>query len=250
MAKKQRRKERRQGQERRVQQGAQVTEDVAYFLSQARQKAAQKPIEALSEAQGHYMLSIDSNPVTFGLGPAGTGKTYCATSRAVEALLAQEIKKIYVVRPMVETEDIGYLPGEVEDKFRPYFRPVYDVLEERLGKGFCDYLIRTGKIEVAPLAFLRGRTLKDAFVILDEAQNTTQEQMHMFLTRLGENVTAVINGDERQVDIKQPSGLVHARRLFEGVPGFGVIQFEPEDVRRSALAHKIVEVYELEAQAA
>jgi len=246
MAKK---KQRTRG-DKRMDEAARAEAEVAFFLSQAKSKAAEAPVEAKTEAQGHYFLSIDTHPVTFGLGPAGTGKTYCATSRAVEALLAQEIKKIYVVRPMVETEDIGYLPGEVEDKFRPYFRPVYDVLEERLGKGFCDYLIRTGKIEVAPLAFLRGRTLKDAFVILDEAQNTTQEQMHMFLTRLGENVTAVINGDERQVDIKQPSGLVHARRLFEGVPGFGVIQFEPEDVRRSALAHKIVEVYELEAQAA
>jgi len=252
MAKKQqRRKDRRQGQEPRVQQGAQVTEDVAYFLSQARQKAAQKPIEALSEAQGHYMLSIDSNPVTFGLGPAGTGKTYVATALACDALLAREVRKIYVARPMVDAEEeIGFLPGEVDDKFAPYFRPVRDALEERLGTGFTEYLIREKRIEICPFAFLRGRTLKDAFVILDEAQNTNQEQMQMFLTRLGENVTAVVNGDERQVDIKMPSGLIHARRLFEGVPGFGVVQFETGDVRRSALAHKIVEVYELEAQAA
>lgn len=248
MSKKQNRKQTRG--DKRMDEAARVQEDVFFFLAQARKKAAEAPAEARTEAQGHYFLSIDTNPVTFGLGPAGTGKTYCATSRAVEALLAKEVSKIYVVRPMVETEDIGYLPGEVEDKFRPYFRPVYDVLEDRLGKGFCDYLISTGKIEVAPLAFLRGRTLKNAFVILDEAQNTTREQMQMFLTRLGEGVTAVINGDENQVDIKQPSGLIHARLLFEGVPGFGVVQFETGDVRRSALAHKIVEVYELEAQAA
>lgn len=236
--------------EKRMNEAALVTEDVAFFLSQARKKAADAPIEAQSEAQGHYLLSIDTNPVTFGLGPAGTGKTFCATARACEALMAQEVWKIYVVRPMVETEDIGYLPGEVEDKFRPYFRPVYDVLEERLGKGFTDYLIRIGRIEVAPLAFLRGRTLKNAFVILDEAQNTTREQMQMFMTRMGENVQVVINGDENQVDIAEPSGLVHAHALFDGVPGFGSVQFEAGDVRRSELAHKIVERYELDSQAA
>lgn len=245
MAKKQqRRKDRSQGQERRVQQGAQVTEDVAYFLSQARQKAAQKPIEALTEAQGHYMLSIDTNPVTYGLGPAGTGKTFVATALACDALIGREVDKIYITRPMVESEDIGYLPGEVEDKFRPYFRPVYDVMEERLGKGFTDYLIKVGKIEVAPLAFLRGRTLKNAFVILDEAQNTTPEQMKMFLTRMGENVRVVINGDEDQVDIKGANGLTDSFRRFQDVPGFGYVIFEPEDVRRSALAQRVVVVYE------
>jgi len=249
MAKKQqRRKDRRQGQERRVQQGAQVTEDVAYFLSQARQKAAQKPIEALSEAQGHYMLSIDSNPVTFGLGPAGTGKTYVATALACEALLAQEVRKIYVARPMVDAEEeIGFLPGEVDDKFAPYFRPVRDALEERLGTGFTEYLIREKRIEICPFAFLRGRTLKDAFVILDEAQNTTPKQMKLFLTRLGENVTVVINGDSSQQDIKGPNGLDDAYSRFVGKPGFGSVVFETDDVRRSALAQQVVEVYEAAA---
>lgn len=229
--------------ERKEQQASQVTEDVAFFLSQAKQKQAQSPIEAQTEAQGHYMLSIDSNDVTFGLGPAGTGKTFVATSLAVEALLEQEVRKIYVVRPMISTEDIGFLPGEVEDKFRPYFRPVYDVLEDRLGKGFTDYLIKIGRIEVAPLAFLRGRTLKDAFVILDEAQNTTREQMEMFMTRMGENVTVVVNGDAGQVDIKEPSGLEDAYRLFREVPGFGSVVFETGDVRRSQLAQRVVEGY-------
>lgn len=235
-------KNRSKGQQR-VDQGAQITEDVAFFLSQARQKMSQAPVEALTEAQGHYMLSIDSNDVTFGLGPAGTGKTYVATARACEALVAREIDKIYVVRPMISTEDIGFLPGELEDKFRPYFRPVYDVLEERLGKGFTDYLIRIGRIEVAPLAFLRGRTLKNAFVILDEAQNTTVKQMEMFMTRMGENVTVVVNGDESQIDIFEPSGLPDAYRLFTGLPGFGVVTFEKGDVRRSELAERIVRGY-------
>ncbi len=245
MAKKksqQQRKPANRGQ-RKEQQASQATEDVAFFLGQARQQRVLKPIEAQTEAQGHYMLSIARNDVTFGLGPAGTGKTYVATSMACDALVEREVRKIYVVRPMISTEDIGFLPGEVEDKFRPYFRPVYDVLEERLGKGFTDYLIKIGKIEVAPLAFLRGRTLKDAFVILDEAQNTTPEQMEMFMTRMGENVTVVINGDESQVDIPGPSGLPNAYHLFRDVPGFGSVVFEAADVRRSQLAQRVVEGY-------
>lgn len=244
MAKK---KQQRTRGQRKEQQATQVTDEVSFFLSQTRQKAADKPLEALTEAQGHYILSIESNDVTFGLGPAGTGKTYVATALACEALLAREVNKIYVVRPMVETEDIGYLPGEVEDKFRPYFRPVYDAMEERLGKGFLEYLIKVGKIEVAPLAFLRGRTLKNAFVILDEAQNTTPAQMEMFMTRMGENVTVVINGDASQVDIKGPNGLEQAYALFYATPSFGSVVFSREDVRRSQLAQRIVEGY---AQAA
>ena len=229
--------------QQRADQGIQITQDVAFFLSQAKTKASQIPVEAQSEAQGHYMLSIATNDVTFGLGPAGTGKTFCATALAAEALVNREVEKIYITRPMISTEDIGFLPGELEDKFRPYFRPVYDVLEERLGKGFTDYLISTGKIEVAPLAFLRGRTLKNAFVILDEAQNTTLEQMEMFLTRMGEGVTVVVNGDGSQIDIQEASGLQHAYGLFANTPGFGSVIFENSDVRRSQLAQRVVEGY-------
>lgn len=244
MAKKQRRGDRKPARSRR-EQGMQVTEDIAHFLSRARQKAAQEPVQALTEAQGHYILSIGSNPVTFGIGPAGTGKTYVAASLACEALQAKTIEKIYVARPMVDAEEhIGFLPGEVEDKFAPYFRPVRDTLEERLGAGFTEYLIQEKRIEICPFAFLRGRTLKNAFVILDEAQNTTPKQMQLFLTRLGENVTVVINGDLSQQDIPGPSGLADALRRFKNVPGFGVIGFDPEDVRRSALAQRVVEVYE------
>lgn len=229
----------------RVEQGAQVVEEVGYFLEGTNQKASKEPLEAKSEAQGHYMLSIESNDVTFGLGPAGVGKTYLATAMACEALLAREVKKIYITRPMVDAEeDIGYLPGDVADKFAPFFTPVREVLEERLGVGFTEYLIKHKRIEICPFAFLRGRTLKDAYVILDEAQNTTPKQMKLFLTRLGENVNVIINGDSTQQDIKGPNGLDEAYRLFNQAPGFGSVVFEAGDVRRSALAERIVSVYE------
>jgi len=244
MAKKQR-KQSRQPSRSRPEQGMQVTEEVAFFLSQNRTRASQEPIQAQTEAQGHYMISIDSNPVTFGMGPAGTGKTFVATAMACEALVNREVQKIYITRPMVDAEEeMGFLPGEVEDKFAPYFRPVRDVLEKRLGAGFTEYLIREKRIEICPFAFLRGRTLEDAFVILDEAQNTTPKQMKLFLTRLGENVTVVINGDSSQQDIKGPNGLDDAYARFRGVPGFGSVVFDETDVRRSALAQVVVTTYD------
>lgn len=233
--------------ERRMSEAEQQENIVRSFMAQAVQKAAREPVEAMSEAQGHYILGIQSNDVTFGLGPAGTGKTFVATALACDDLIDGTIERIYVVRPMVETEDIGYLPGDVYEKFLPYFRPVYDVLTERLGKGFTDYLIREGRIEVAPLAFLRGRTLKNAVVILDEAQNTTPKQMKMFMTRLGQNCRAVINGDVEQCDLDSPSGLPEAFEMFKGVPGFGYVEFRPEDVRRSDLAQRVVDTYEKHA---
>lgn len=230
----------------RVQAGAVVTQDVARFLAQAQTRRVKEPIEAQSEAQGHYILSIQSKDITFGTGPAGTGKTYVSASLACDALMANEVDKIVITRPVVEAdENMGFLPGDVADKFAPYFVPVREVLEERLGKGFVAYLISTGKIEIAPFAYMRGRTFKNAFVILDEAQNTTPKQMKLFLTRLGENVRVVINGDSTQQDIRASvNGLDDAHQRFCRTPGFGAVQFEAGDVRRSPLVQRIVENYE------
>lgn len=231
----------------RVQAGTKVTEDVARFLAQANTKRIKEPVEAQSEAQGHYLISMSQNDVTFGIGPAGTGKTFLSAAAACEALLAKEVEKIVITRPVCEAEEnLGFLPGEIADKFAPYFAPVREALEERLGKGFVEYLIGIGKIEIAPLAYMRGRTFKKAFVILDEAQNTTPKQMKLFLTRLGENVQVVINGDSTQQDIREAvNGLDDAKRRFSRCPGFGLVEFESGDVRRSALVQRIVESYEL-----
>lgn len=230
----------------RANAGAVVTQDVARFLAQAQTRRVCEPIQAQSEAQGHYLISIESQHVTFGVGPAGTGKTYISAVMACDALMAKEVDKIVITRPVVEAdENMGFLPGEIADKFAPYFVPVREVLEERLGKAFVEYLIGTGKIEIAPFAYMRGRTFKNAFIILDEAQNTTPKQMKMFLTRLGENVRVVINGDSTQQDIRvSVNGLEDAYQRFSRTPGFGAVQFEPGDVRRSALVQLIVENYE------
>lgn len=215
------------------------------FLSEAKTAKIKAPLECLTEAQGHYRMSIEGKPVTFGLGPAGTGKTYVATVMACDALMNKEVDAIYVTRPIFDDENIGFLPGDENDKFAPYFVPVREVIEERLGKGFTEYLIKQGRIKIAPFAFMRGRTFKNAFVILDEAQNTTPKQMQTFLTRIGQNTTVVINGDSSQQDIKVAvNGLDHAEKLFRRSPYFGMIEFESSDVRRSELVQHIVERYE------
>lgn len=230
----------------RVEHGAQVTSDVARFLATANTRRVKEPIEAKSEAQGHYILSITRNDVTFGTGPAGTGKTFVATTMACDALMAGEVDKVVVTRPVVEAEEnMGFLPGEVADKFAPYFTPVREVLEERLGQGFVKYLIENGKIEIAPFAYMRGRTFKRSFIILDEAQNTTPKQMKLFLTRLGEGVVVVINGDSTQQDIRAArNGLDDAYQRFSRTTGFGAVEFEEADVRRSPLVQRIVKNYE------
>lgn len=231
----------------RVKAGSDAIADVVRFLADAKTKQAKEPVEARSEAQGHYLISMSQNDITFGIGPAGTGKTFLSAAEACEALLAKEVEKIIITRPVCEAEEnLGFLPGDVAEKFAPYFAPVREALEERLGKGFVEYLIGTGKIEIAPLAYMRGRTFKNAFVILDEAQNTTPKQMKLFLTRLGENVRVVINGDSTQQDIRAAvNGLDDAKRRFSRTPGFGLVEFEATDVRRSALVQRIVESYEL-----
>ncbi|KJZ17439.1 hypothetical protein TW86_04085 [Halomonas sp. S2151] len=231
----------------RVQAGDASMNELLRFVADAKTKAIREPIEAQSEAQGHYLISIEQNDVTFGTGPAGTGKTFISTAMAVEAFLNGEVGKIVVTRPVIEADgdQMGFLPGEIADKFAPYFYPVREVLEERLGAAFTKKLIEEGKIEIAPFAYMRGRTFKNAFVILDEAQNTTPKQMKLFLTRLGENVRVVINGDSSQQDIRAArNGLDDAHQRFSRTPGFGAVAFETGDVRRSPLAKRIVENYE------
>ena len=197
--------------------------------------------------QKQYLHRIVTNDINFGVGPAGTGKTYLAVAAAVEALERQDVRRILLVRPAVEAgEKLGFLPGDLAQKIDPYLRPLYDALYEMLGFERVDKLIERNVIEVAPLAYMRGRTLNDAFIILDEAQNTTTEQMKMFLTRLGFGSTAVITGDITQIDLprKQDSGLNHALAVLSRVEGVSVTRFSPRDVVRHPMVQKIVEAYE------
>ena len=197
--------------------------------------------------QAQYIANILDHDITFGVGPAGTGKTYLAVAAAVDALERQEIRRILLTRPAVEAgEKLGFLPGDLSQKVDPYLRPLYDALFEMLGFEKVEKLIERNVIEVAPLAYMRGRTLNHAFVILDEAQNTTPEQMKMFLTRLGFGSRAVITGDVTQVDLPrgQQSGLSHALRVIENVKEIHITRFHSRDVVRHQLVQKIVEAYE------
>ncbi len=194
-----------------------------------------------------YIDAIREHDLTFGVGPAGTGKTYLAMAMAVQALVGHAVKRIILTRPAVEAgERLGFLPGDMAEKVNPYLRPLYDALYDMLDFGRVQRLIAENAIEVAPLAFMRGRTLNDAFVILDEAQNTTREQMKMFLTRLGFQSKAVVTGDITQTDLTEPgrSGLVHATHVLRGVRGIAFQRFTAEDVVRHELVTRIVEAYE------
>lgn len=211
----------------------------------APQKRDTSPIVPLNKSQGRYINAIKNFTLTFALGPAGVGKTWVCAALAAQMLESGEIDKIIITRPAVEAgENLGFLPGEIEDKFDPYLQPFRDVLNERLGKTFVEYLIKAGKIEAAPLAYMRGRTFKDAFVILDEAQNTTPTQMKMFLTRIGQNAKIVVNGDITQKDIRGESGLENAVNLLGFIPSVKRVDFEREDIVRSGLVQEIVSAYE------
>ncbi|MCF7981524.1 MAG: PhoH family protein [Pseudomonadales bacterium] len=197
--------------------------------------------------QRHYVKNIHQLDINFGIGPAGTGKTYLAVACAVNALEKDEISRIVLVRPAVEAgEKLGFLPGDMAQKVDPYLRPLYDALYEMLGFEQVARLIDRNIIEVAPLAYMRGRTLNDAFIILDESQNTTQEQMKMFLTRIGFGAKAVITGDITQVDLPQgkKSGLMHAVNVLRGIKEIGFTHFKAQDVVRHALVQRIVEAYD------
>ena len=210
-----------------------------------------KPIRIKNMGQKQYVEAIEKNDVVFGIGPAGTGKTFLAVVCAVAAFKKGEVSKIVLTRPAVEAgESLGFLPGDLKEKVDPYLRPIYDSLYSILGTNTTDHLMERGVIEVAPLAYMRGRTLDDAFVILDEAQNTTDAQMKMFLTRLGFNSKMIVNGDMTQVDLpgRQRSGLIDAQHILKNINQIKFIHFSANDVVRHPVVAKIISAYEKEEE--
>lgn len=206
-----------------------------------------KPIKPKTVGQSKYVEGIKKNTITFGVGPAGTGKTYLAVALAVRAFKAHEVQRIILTRPAVEAgEKLGFLPGDLQNKVDPYLRPLYDALFDMMGAEAFQRNMERGCIEVAPLAYMRGRTLDDSFIILDEAQNTTPEQMKMFLTRLGFNSKMVITGDVTQIDLpdSKRSGLVEATRILKNIDGITINRFTEKDVVRHRLVQDIVRAYE------
>jgi phosphate starvation-inducible protein PhoH and related proteins len=219
-----------------------------HFLKggQLRQ-AGKRRITAKSANQRKYLDAIEEYDIVFGIGPAGTGKTYLAMAQAVNYLLAKKVSRIILARPAVEAgEKLGFLPGDLQEKVNPYLRPLYDALYDMMEVEKAERLLERGTIEVAPIAFMRGRTLNDAFVILDEAQNTTSEQMKMFLTRLGFGSKAVVTGDITQVDLPagRTSGLIEAMHVVDKIEGIAFIHFDERDVVRHKLVQAIVKAYE------
>jgi phosphate starvation-inducible PhoH-like protein len=215
--------------------------DTVYITSKKR------PVIPKSQAQKEYIDAIRSSDMVFGIGPAGTGKTYLAMAMAVAAFSKGKVNRIILTRPAVEAgEALGFLPGDLAQKIDPYLRPLYDALHDMMQFEKVSNLIEQGVIEVAPLAFMRGRTLNDSFVILDEAQNTTSEQMKMFLTRIGFSSKAVITGDITQIDlpVDKPSGLIEAKDILQGIEGIKFIFFSKKDVVRHGLVQKIIKAYE------
>ncbi len=210
-----------------------------------------KQIKCKTVGQKTYVEAIKKDTVVFGVGPAGTGKTYLAVCMAVSAFKSRQVEKIILTRPAVEAgEKLGFLPGDLHEKVDPYLRPLYDALQELLGLETYAKLMERGVIEVAPLAYMRGRTLSNAFIILDEAQNTTKEQMKMFLTRMGEGSKMVVTGDVTQIDLDgKDSGLVHAASVLEGVEGIAVCRLTAKDVVRHPLVMRIIRAYEKDAEA-
>ena len=209
--------------------------------------AGGKLIKPKTLGQKQYVDHIRKNPVTFGIGPAGTGKTYLAVALAAYYLKNREAERIILTRPAVEAgEKLGFLPGDLQEKVDPYLRPLYDALAHMFGFDAMQKMLAKNSIEVAPLAYMRGRTLEEAFVILDEAQNTTREQMKMFLTRMGNHSRLVVNGDITQIDLpdRSKSGLVEAMNVLRDVPGIGIMQFTDEDVVRHDMVGRIIRAYE------
>ncbi|ODA16601.1 phosphate starvation-inducible protein PhoH [Geobacillus thermoleovorans] len=247
-----------------IRKGAAVSErDVLYAIQLAKKGALDglvqlydeeitknakgKPIRVKTLGQRYYVAAIEQYDLTFGIGPAGTGKTYLAVVMAVKALKNGSVKRIILTRPAVEAgESLGFLPGDLKEKVDPYLRPLYDALNDVLGAEYTQRLIERGTIEIAPLAYMRGRTLEDAFVILDEAQNTTPAQMKMFLTRLGFGSKMVITGDISQVDLPKgvESGLSVAKRILASIGGIAFVFLEQSDVVRHPLVAKIIDAYD------
>ena len=227
----------RSGQSDRIDE---LTRDVICISAKGR------PIKPKTIGQKDYIKTIQQKPVTIGVGPAGTGKTYLAVAAAVAAFREKEVSRIILTRPAVEAgERLGFLPGDLQSKVDPYLRPLYDALFDMLGAETYQKYLEKGNIEVAPLAYMRGRTLDDSFIILDEAQNTTREQMKMFLTRLGFGSKVVITGDVTQIDLPEgkPSGLKEAMKVLDGVEGVGICRLTQNDVVRHIMVQRIIEAY-------
>ena len=228
-----------------VAKGGEAIDDI--FGDVALAVSPKRKIHAKSANQKSYLAAMRESDLVFGVGPAGTGKTYLAVACAVDALEREQVRRILLVRPAVEAgEKLGFLPGDLAQKIDPYLRPLYDALYEMLGFEHVARLIEKQVIEIAPLAYMRGRTLNNSFIILDESQNTTQEQMKMFLTRIGFGSTAVITGDITQVDLPRgtKSGLTHVIEVLKDVNGISFTHFQPKDVVRHPLVQRIVEAYE------
>jgi phosphate starvation-inducible PhoH-like protein len=229
-----------------------VSEDSAvalkdYLVRGPARSAGKRQVAPKSVNQRRYLEAIDQHDIVFGIGPAGTGKTYLAMAQAVAFLLQKKVNRIVLARPAVEAgEKLGFLPGDLQEKVNPYLRPLYDALYDMLETDRVERLLERGTVEIAPLAFMRGRTLNDAFVILDEAQNTTSEQMKMFLTRLGFGSKAVVTGDVTQIDLPtgKLSGLVEAMKIVSQVDGIAFVHFDDRDVVRHKLVAQIVKAYE------
>ena len=216
-----------------------------YIENQSPFSRKAPPLQAKTQSQGQYIAAIKAHKLTFGIGPAGTGKSYCAGALAAEELESRRIERIIITRPAVEAgENLGFLPGDLHEKFDPYFDAFRDCLNERLGKGVVDCGLKNDRIVVSPLAYLRGKTFKDPFVVLDEAQNCTRGQLKMFLTRIGENCRVVVNGDIRQSDIGNKSGLQDAIDRLGKLDSVYVHEFEHDDIVRSGLVKDIIQCYE------
>ena len=210
-------------------------------------KTPKKSVIARSEKQSEYIKALKENDITMSLGPAGTGKSFLAVSVAITLLIEKKIDRVILSRPAVEAgEKLGFLPGDMKEKVDPYLRPLYDALYELFGADKIDKKIETGEIEIAPLAFMRGRTLKNCFAILDEAQNATETQIKMFLTRIGENSKLVVNGDPSQVDLinKSHSGLIKSRNILKNLKEIKIIEFDHNDVVRHPLVSKIIKAFQ------
>ncbi len=210
-------------------------------------KTPRKSVIARSEKQSEYINALKENAIIMSLGPAGTGKSFLAVSVAVTMLMEKEIERVILSRPAVEAgEKLGFLPGDMKEKVDPYLRPLYDALYELFGIDKIDKKIESGEIEIAPLAFMRGRTLKNSFAILDEAQNATETQIKMFLTRIGENSKLVVNGDPSQIDLinKSQSGLIKSKNLLKHIEEIKIIEFDHTDVVRHPLVSKIIRAYQ------
>lgn len=239
------REQKRGGADRRLQV---VTESYGAFAPTSYGFKRPEPLQPRNETQKRYINAIKNFQVTFGLGPAGTGKTYIAGAVACEMLEQHKVDKIIITRPAVEAgESLGFLPGELEEKYEPFLAPFRDVLNERLGKSHVENLLKLGRIEAIPFAYMRGRTFKNALVILDEAQNATPAQMKLFLTRIGENCRVIVDGDESQADIRD-SGLADAVKRLSHIPTVKVVRFGVCDVVRSGIVQEIIEAYEQDVE--